>query len=151
MIHHGSTMTLTMSKKEIDRFDIIKRLIRKEFNGSRASELLGLSVRHVRRLKRDVKSEGAEGLIDGNRGRLGNRRVPEKEKKKIVDLLHKEYSDFGPTFAAEKLFEKNKIDRDPKTIRAIQIVEGLWTSRKGKKKSEHRDWRLRKESFGEML
>lgn len=151
MIHHGSNMTLTMSKQEIDRLDILNRLIRKELDGTHAAKLLQLSVRQIRRLKSAVKKKGAVGLIHGNRGRTGNHAVPEKERKKITMLLHKKYPDFGPTFAAEKLSELHGIIRDPKTIRTIQMAEGLWMPRKRKTISEHRDWRARKEVYGEML
>ncbi|MDO8655379.1 MAG: ISNCY family transposase [bacterium] len=140
-----------MSKKEVDRVDILGRLLRKEINGIRAAELLAISTRQIRTLKKKFAAHGPVGLIHGNRGRPGHHRVPDKEKKKIIDLLHKKYPDFGPTFAAEKLFELHGISRDQKTIRVIQIAEGLWKSRKGKKKFEHRDWRPPKESFGEML
>ena len=140
-----------MSKKEIDAYDVISRLVRKEINGTKAADLLSLSVRHIRRLKQKVKKKGAKGLIHGNRGTIGHHRIPKREHAKIVRLLKKRYTDFGPTFASEKLSENHGIIRDPKTIRSIQIAESLWTPRKGKKKSEHRDWRARKEACGEML
>ncbi len=37
-----------MSKKELDRFDILSRLRRKEINGTDAARLLGVCVRQVR-------------------------------------------------------------------------------------------------------
>jgi len=141
---------ITMSLKEIKRYDIIKKLINKEINGSQAARLLDLSVRHIRRLKGGVKRYGASGLIHASRGRTGNRKIPDKEKQEIIRLLHKYYSDFKPGFAAEKLSEKRQIIRDPKTIRQIMIGEGLWKP-KVKKKNIHRAWRQRKASFGEML
>jgi len=42
---------ITMSAKEIKRYDIITKLINKELNGSAAAQLLGLSVRHTKRIK----------------------------------------------------------------------------------------------------
>lgn len=140
-----------MSKREIDRLDIIKRLIRKEVNGTKAAALLSLTVRHIRRLKQKVKQDDVNGLIHGNRGKPGNRRIPDAQAKKIIALLKEKYSDFGPTFASEKLSENHSLSYDPKTIRSLQITEGLWTPRKGEKRSDHRDWRARKECFGEML
>lgn len=140
-----------MSKKEIDRYDVISRAIRRELTAQKAGDLLGLSRRQVKRLKKKVRATGPDGLIHKNRGKPGNRRLPEKERKKIITLLRKKYPDFGPTFASEKLNEIHKIDRDPKTIRSIQISEGLWSVRKGRKKEEHREWRKRKDCFGEML
>ncbi len=142
--------TLTMSKKEINYFEVVSRLIRKEINGTKASELLDLTVRQIRRIKKKVKNNGPQALIHGNRGRPSNRAIPSKEKSKIVALLHQHYADFGPTFACEKLAELHGIIHDPKTIRAIQITEGLWTPNRKKKREEHRTWRKRKDAFGEM-
>ena len=139
-----------MSAREVDRFDILSRLLRKELNGIEAGTLLGLCVRQVRRLKATVKQQGASGLIHGLRGKISNRRMGDKERKKIVGLLKEKYPDFGPTFAAEKLSEIHKINHDPKTIRAIQIKAGLWKPRRSKMGDDHRSWRQRRSAFGEM-
>lgn len=141
---------LTMNQKEIFRYDIIKRLIRKEINGTKAAQLLALSVRQTKRLKSNVIESGASGLVHGNRGKPSNRRLPDLEKKKIILFLNKYYADFGPTFAGEKLAEKHKLFRDPKTIRQIMIQEGLWKIKQKRRQQEHRAWRQRRTCFGEM-
>lgn len=138
-----------MTTKEINRHGIIKKLLDKEVNGTRASELLKLSVRQIRRLKAKVKEHGAKGVIHQSRGKLSNRRVPESEKEKITHLLKTKYPDFKPTFASEKLQEHHSIKRDPKTIRAIMIEHELWKPRQ-KKKPEYHSWRKRKDCYGEM-
>ena len=140
---------LLMSNKELDRYDIIKRLIRKEINGTKASKLIGLSIRQIRRLKGQVVLYGPQALIHGNRGKKSNRRLPDKERQRIIKLLHKHYYDFWPTHASEKLAEVHNLIHDPKTIRQIMIDEKLWKPRKTKRK-EHREWRLRKAHYGEM-
>ena len=145
-------MTLiTMSTKELDKFQIIKKLIGKHINGTTAAKLLRLSVRQVKRLKFKVKQFGVKGLIHGNRGRESHNKIKEKEKKKIIKLLQHRYHDFKPTFANEKLFENHGIDRDPKTIRRIMIDEGLWKPRTKKKSAIHRAWRERRSCYGEMI
>ena len=139
-----------MSQREIDRLDMIQRVLRKELKGVEAAKLLHLSPRHVKRLKRMVKKQGPKGLIHGNRGKPSNRRIPQEEREKIVTLLKETYPDFRPTHASEKLAFVHKIRRDPKTIRRIMIAEGLWKERRGRTKGTHRSWRARKERFGEM-
>jgi transposase-like protein len=141
---------ITMSQKEIRQYDVIKKLIDQELNGTEAAGLLGMTMRHIRRLKRKVKDAGIKGLIHGGRGMSGNRCIPTKERKKIINLLHKHYHDFGPTLAMEKLDERHQIKRDKGTIRSIMIDEKLWIP-KQKKKNKHRKWRQRKASFGEMI
>src|SRR3990167_10685151 len=108
---------ISMSQREIDRLDMIQRVLRKELKGVEAAKLLHLSPRHVKRLKRMVKKQGPKGLIHGNRGKPSNRRIPQKKHEKIVTLLKETYPDFRPTHASEKLAFVHKIRRDPKTIR----------------------------------
>lgn len=141
---------ITMSPKEIKSYDIIKEALSGKLSSKEAGKLLHLSDRHIRRLKNKVRSQGIKGLIHSQRGKPSNRKIPDKEEKTIIELLHSHYPDFGPTFASEKLDEMHKIRRDPKTIRAIMINEGLWKP-KGKKKDKHRSWRQRKASYGELI
>jgi len=141
---------ITMSQKEVKKYDIIKKVINKELNGSQAAGLLNLTIRHIRRLKKKVDRYGIKGLIHGNRGKPGNRSMPNEEKQKIINLLHEHYSDFGPTLATEKLEERHKISRDKGTISTIMVAEGLWQSKR-KKKEIHREWRQRKACKGEMI
>jgi len=142
---------ITMSAKELDRFQIIKKLIGKHINGTAAAALLRLTVRHVRRLKSKVQQLGPKGLIHGNRGTESHNKIDNEEKKKIIELLRRHYHDFKPTFANEKLSEQHGIERDPKTIRQIMIDEGLWKPRTKKKSAVHRAWRERKSCYGEMI
>lgn len=148
-IYSMAKIFLTMSNRELDRYDIIKRLIRGDLNGSEAANLIGLSIRQTKRLKAVVKQHGPKALIHGNRGRKSNRRLPDKKRDKIIKLLHKHYYDFWPTHATEKLKEEHGLNYDPKTIRQIMIDEGLWKPRRVKKK-EHREWRQRRAHYGEM-
>ncbi|HEX9664401.1 MAG TPA: ISNCY family transposase [Patescibacteria group bacterium] len=145
-------MTLiTMSSKEIDRFQVIKKLIGKHIDEIKAAKLLRLSVRQIRRLKSKVRQSGAKGLIHGNRGKESHNRINENKKKKIIVLLRKHYHDFGPTFASEKLSENHGVNHDSKTIRQIMIDEGLWKPRTKKKQQKHLQWRERKSCYGEMI
>lgn len=141
---------ITMSHKELNRYDIIKKLLCKEMNGTQAAELLRISTRQVRRLKGEARKSGAAGLIHGNRGKPGNRQIPPAERSKIITLLHQRYVDFKPGFVAEKLDRQHGIVRDPTTIRHMMIGEGLWIPKHGKAGSTHRSWRQRKAHFGEM-
>ena len=142
---------LIMSAKELDRHDVIQRLLRKEFNGTRAASLLRVSVRQVRRLKKAFCAIGAKALIHGNRGKQSNRRLKEEERSRMQALVVKHYLDFTPTFAAEKLREKHGIDHDPKTIASVMVSAGVWQKKKSHVKETHRAWRPRRSSFGELV
>lgn len=141
---------ITMSQKELKRHDIIKKVINKEMKGVDATKLLDMSDRHIRRLKSDFLKNGPKALAHKLREKPGNRRIPDKERNRIIDLINEHYSDFGPLLASEKLAERHHVERDKGTIRNIMITEGIWKP-KNKKKETHRSWRQRKASFGEMV
>jgi hypothetical protein len=145
------TMTLiTMSAKEIDRLGVINKLIERQIVAREAGEQLGLSIRQIKRLKKRVRQQGVNGLIHRGRGEASNRQLQPALVKKIIALVKKTYVGFGPTLAAEKLLETNKIKISDETMRALMIVNNLWKPRLRKKNKEHRAWRPRKENYGAM-
>ena len=54
---------LTMSKKELTRLEVIQRLAEKCLKQQEASDILGLSPRHVGRLLRLYRQAGEKGLV----------------------------------------------------------------------------------------
>jgi len=143
-------MNITMSLPEVKKYDIIKKVLNKELNGSEAAELLNLTSRHIRRLKKKVGNSGIKALVHGNRGKPGNRRIPDKERKRIAALIKSKYPDFGPTLATEKLAELDKVECSRGAIRSIMIKEEIWKP-KLKQKEAHREWRQRKAAKGELV
>jgi uncharacterized glyoxalase superfamily protein PhnB len=139
-----------MSKREISRVDIINNLINGKINGTDASKQIGVSVRHIKRLKFKVKKHGAEGLIHGNRGRDSNRKIDHKIVKKAEKHLKEKYYDFGPTFAAEKLDEIHNIKLGKETVRGMMTDLELWKPKPKKQSKKRHVWRARKDNYGEM-
>lgn len=66
-----------------------------------------------------------------------------------ISLIENKYPDFAPTFASEKLEEIHKLIINRETLRLAMIAAGLWQARK--RKPTHREWRERKECFGELI
>ena len=66
---------LTMSAKELDRLEIIGRVVERRLRQWKAAEQLGLSLRQVERLCRAYRADGAVGLISRKRGRASNRKL----------------------------------------------------------------------------
>lgn len=122
--------SIRMSQKEVSRYDIIQKTIQKKLKDTEASKILYLTARHIRRIKERVKKEGMKGLVHKNRGRSSNRKISEKEEKKIKKILKEKYSDFTPAFAREKLKEKHNINHDRKTVKRLMIEEGLIKQKK---------------------
>lgn len=141
---------IIMTQKELSRYEIIKRLIRKEINGTEAAKQMGFSVRQVKRIKARVIKEGEKGVIHKSRGRAGNRRLDPEIIEKAEYWLEKRYSDFKPTFAMEKLERLHQIKLSKEKVRQIMAEMGLWKPKPRKRNNEYRSWRKRKDYYGEM-
>ena len=57
-----------MSLKEVDRYAVIELVLRRTMEQSDAALMLGVSVRHVKRLPRAVRDQGTAGVISQRRG-----------------------------------------------------------------------------------
>ncbi len=55
--------TVTMSAKELDRLEVLGRVVERRLTQRQAAEPLGLSERQVRRLCRALCQQGAAGLV----------------------------------------------------------------------------------------
>jgi hypothetical protein len=138
-----------MSQKEIKRVEIIGKAVRREIRQKHGAELLGLSVRQVKRLVKCVREEGGVGLCHRGRGQESRRRMDPKTEKKIINRYKTRYPDFGPTFAQEKLTEDGyTISRE--SLRKLLIKNELWRVRKQRDKPLH-VWRARRSSEGELI
>lgn len=141
---------ISMSKKEVERIATMDNLLEKRVKQKHAAVELGISVRQVQRLVKKYKKDGAEGLIHQNRGKKSNRLMPSETRKQIVDLIKKDYPDFGPTLACEKLLERDGIKCSSETVRKIMTEEGLWNPKK-KQIMEIHTYRERRPCVGELV
>lgn len=141
---------LTMSQVEIERVSIIKQLSEKRLKQGEAGKLLKVSTRQIRRMLHAYRKEGASALISKHRGRASNNRHPNKLKHQIRSLLHAQYSDFGPTLAAEKLLERDQLKVNKESLRQWMIEWGLWKAKRQKKARVHQS-RDRRACFGELI
>ncbi|MBU4369421.1 ISNCY family transposase [Patescibacteria group bacterium] len=141
---------ISMTEKELSRINVIQNLIDGKINGTDASKQIGISIRHIRRLKLRVGKYGTEGLIHKSRGRTSNRKLDSEIVKKVEQHLKEKYYDFGPTLASEKLEEDDNIKLDKETLRGIMTRMGLWKPKPRKQAKKKHFWRPRKDNFGEM-
>ena len=116
---------LTMSTGEIKRVEALRMAEERRITQSQGAERIGVTPRHFRRLLRRYRELGAEGIISRHRGKPSNNRMPGEKRKKILENINTDYADFGPTFASEKLWERNGIKVSKETVRQMMIEEGL--------------------------
>lgn len=139
-----------MSKKELTRLEVLQRLEQKTLKQREAAQMLGLSVRQIKRLWRVYRQAGAAGLISRRRGRPGNNRLAAAVKQQALELLHSRYPDFGPTLAHEKLTESHQLKLSVETVRQLMIAEGLWATRHARHSAAHQ-LRERRACLGELV
>ncbi len=144
-----------MSKKELERGEILGRVKSQALHLVDAAAILQLSYRHSKRLWRRYRQQGAEGLKHGNAGRSSNRAKPAALREHILQLVGEKYSGaaeerFGPTLAAEHLAAEDGLTVDAETLRRWMLAAGLWSRTRGQQRA-HRRRRQRKDHFGELV
>ena len=137
------------TEEELKRLHIIHKAIDKHVTQKEAAGILELSQRQISRIVKRIRIEGDIGIIHRSRGESSNSAIPDKTKDKALKLFQEKYPDFGPTLAAEKLFEIDKIKLNDETLRLWLIEKHI--PYKKRKKRPHRQWRERKHHFGEMI
>lgn len=98
----------TMSENELKRLNILENIIEKRLSLTQGAKQLGVTPRHLRRLKKRFLAEGVSTLISKKYGNA-NSRHDTKLKDDVMSLLREYYYDYGPTFASEKLAEHHQI------------------------------------------
>lgn len=140
---------LHMSAKETNQISVFEKLKDREIKQKEAGKMLNLSTRQIRNKLKEFRRLGAAALIHGSRGRPSNNQLDPVTRENAVCLIENKYPDFGPTLAAEKLQENHNLAINRETLRKIMIFAGLWQA--NKRKPTHRQWRERKECFGELI
>jgi len=79
---------LTRSKKELNRLEGMKRLAEKRMKQREAAEMLGVSLRHIKRLLCAYRQEGVSGLVSKRRGKTGNHRLAPEVIIDVRDLIY---------------------------------------------------------------
>jgi transposase len=141
---------LTMSAKELDRLEIIGRVVERRLTQRKAADRLGLSLRQVERLCRAFRTDGAAGLVSRKRGRPSNRKLTAALRERTLDLVRGRYADFGPTLACEKLAERHGVGISRETLRHWMIAAGLWIPRAQRARRAHQP-RHRRSCLGELV
>ena len=137
------------SQGELRRLHIAQKVIEGSVMQREAADMLSLSERQIRRIVGRVKEEGPQGVVHRSRGRQSNRKYPEEFKERVLKTYRESYEGFGPTLAQEKLTERDGLIISDETLRRWLIEGGLW--KKQRKGRQHRQWRPRKERYGEMI
>jgi transposase len=141
---------VTLTIKELKRLKVVEEMAAGRMTASQGAQALELSVRQVRRLKKAYREQGAAGLAHGNRGRASTRRTPEAMRKRVVELVKKEYQDYNDQHFTEELEERYGIRLSRSTVRRIRRAAGEGSPRK-RRAPKHRARRERRPMAGMLL
>src|SRR5271157_4701870 len=98
-----SVTVLRVSDRELRRLEVLRDVDRGGLQVHATAQLLARSEHQVRRLLKAFRAEGVAGLISKKRGRPSNRRTTAAVRAAALWIVRRNYADFGPTLAAEKL------------------------------------------------
>lgn len=140
---------IAMSERDLQRIEILSKVIAGRMTLVSAAHVLDLSTRQVRRLLERMRTGGAASIRHKAIGRPSNNQISDGVRDYAVALVRERYGDFGPTLAAEKLAERDGLRVSRETVRRWMVDAGLWLSRK-QRRTFHQP-RLRREAYGELV
>src|SRR5271165_7684950 len=142
--------TFALSQKELQRVSVISSCVKGDMACARAAELLSLSVRQVKRLKKRLREQGESALAHANRGRPSPHRLPARVRQAVVRLARSTYAGFNDHHLCEKLCEVEGFSLSRETLRRLLRQAGLGSPRK-RRAPAHRQRRLRSAREGELV
>lgn len=101
---------------ELNKYDVIKKLVDTNGNKKRAAVKLNCTVRTVNRLIVKYKKEGKNGFVHGNRGRLPATTIPLDVKNKIIKYYIDEFSEANFTHFCEIVEEDLQVKISDTTL-----------------------------------
>jgi transposase len=141
--------SVIMKGSELRRIHVIRQVLAKQLTHQQAGEALGLTPRHIRRLRDRLQAEGEAGLAHRGRGRPSNRRKPAAFKRQVLQLYTRHYGDFGPTLAVEQLAKHHGLALSEETLRRWLRAQGIDHFRRHAR--PHRSWRARRAHCGALV
>lgn len=121
-----------MSKKELQKGEIMEKILEGTLDKQKASNILNLSLRQIHRLYKRYLKEGIIGLAHKNRGKCSNRKISSSIRKHVLELIKSKYLDFGPQLIKEQLEERHHLRLSREWIRKLMIAESIWKVHKRK-------------------
>jgi len=139
-----------LNKKEQRRLVVLNEVEKGKMIGREAGEVLGLSLRHVRRILAAYRKEGAAALAHGNRGRKPPHTLDAGMKKQVLELAQSIYAGCNNQHFTELLAEREGIVLSRSSIRRILLEVGIRSPRK-RRPPKHRSRRERYPKEGMLL
>jgi len=129
--------------------DVMLQAMAKRITWWQAAEILGISDRHMRRIRERYEEEGYNGLFDRRRGQRSRRRVAVATVEKVFALYREKYFDLNVQHFHEKLQAEHGIELSYTWVK--QALQGAGLVARGRKRGAHRKRRERRPLPGMLL
>ena len=133
---------VTLNSKEQKKLMVISKVERGEVGGREAAAILGISLRHLRRLIAGYRRDGVRALAHGNRGRTPANALDDGLRRWVIELAGSTYAGCNTQHFTELLSECDGLRLSRSTVRRILIENGISGPRK-RKPPRHRRRRER--------
>jgi transposase len=140
---------ITLSRREITRYQVIKDTLDRKTSNNKAATLLGLSKRQIIRLKNKVRRDDLMGIVHGNRGRIPKIAITKETKEITLNLYLNTYNGFNVSHFGEFLKDAHGINISRETLRNLLLTSGLRC--KAKSAPKHRSRRQRMPRNGLLI
>jgi transposase len=145
------TGVISLTKEQHERLDIINKANAGFVTVVEAAEKLGVSERQVQRLKKEVRDNGPAALIHKNTNRTPAHALPEKTKKKILEIRGKPgYKDSNFSHFRELLETKHGISISYDALHNLLTGEGIKSPMTRRRFKPHRR-RKRRPQAGSLV
>ena len=141
---------IRVSQRELHRMHVVRLTLGGRESVGKGAQLLGISARQMKRLRRKMSEQGAAGLLHGNRGKTPWNKTQPQIIEKVIALARGGYQGLNDTHLTEKLREKDKLKVSRATVRRALRQAGIGAVRKRGLK-RHYKRRERKAQEGALL
>lgn len=146
---HDIDRRIARQVKAMTRQELLKKVLAGQISGRQAATILGVSERHLRRLRRRAEQAGLDALVDGRGGRMRRARIPQETVDELLRLRRDLYRDFSIRHFYEFVTEKHGLKLSYTKTRSLVQEAGL--AMKGQSRGRHRRRRERRPMLGMML
>jgi transposase len=143
-VYSEATMEKAMTRQEV-----ILRAYAKKISWIQAAEILGISARHLRRIKQAYEERGFHALFDGRLGKASPRRAPITTVEEVLRLYREEYFDFNVRHFHECLIERHQIEVSYTWTKCL--LQGAGLVAKERVRKPHHKRRARRPLSGMLL
>lgn len=135
--------------KAVTRREVVLKAINKEISWLQAADILGMTPRHMRRVRKLYETHGYNGLQDQRPGKPRRRRIPLETIEEICTLKRQRYPDFSIRHFYDFLTAKHGVTISYSFTRLVLQAAGL--VEKAPARGKYRRKRERRPMVGMLL